>query len=70
MLKKFYKIKNIEGFLGIMGLVYVVVLLALTVFSVKTLISFLFSSMTPAEITKELPPVYDFETVKEPELKN
>lgn len=60
MLKKIYKIRNIEGFLGIMGLAYILILLAVTIFLVKTLISFLFSSMTPAEMTKELPPVYDF----------
>ena len=64
MFKRFYKIKNIEEFLGIVGLVYVLVLLATVVFLVKLLVSFLFSSMTASEITKALPLSYDFELVE------
>ena len=64
MLKRFYKIKNIEEFLGVVGLVYVLALLAVAIFLVKLLVGFLFSSMTASEITKELPPVYDFESVE------
>lgn len=64
MLKRFYKIKNIEEFLGIVGLVYVLAILAAAIFLVKLLVVFLLSSMTASEITKELPSAYDFESVK------
>ncbi|MBI2591684.1 MAG: hypothetical protein HYW34_03340 [Candidatus Brennerbacteria bacterium] len=62
MFKRFYKIKNIEEFLGMAGLVYLLALLAIAIFLIKLLVAFLFSSMTPSEITKELPPAFDFES--------